>query len=355
MKENKQYGHLGHFIIFLLAVYLFFKIIQPVMTIILTSIIITYVSYPLYRRIKKRIEYDFWSIILTMSIIFVVLMIPFSYLAIEITQQTFEFSKSLSVNLETGSLTGITCKNEASRMCSIINNLDKFSAEKLSKFGFGRYLEKILSWLLKNVTDYLIKIPQAILGTGIAVFLSYFLFRDGEKIISKIKDWLPFRKKNIERFMQQFERVTHSIIFAQLFVAMAQGAVGILGFYLFGIPLPIFWGVVLAFFALVPAVGTAIIWIPASLYLVLGGYLSQDYILMYKGIGLFVYGVLLISTIDNILRIKIIDKKANVHPIIVIVGVVGGVNMFGAIGLFLGPIILSMLLIYFENFKERFM
>src|SRR3989338_4017325 len=156
MKENKQYGHLGHFIIFLLAVYLFFRIIQPVVTIILTSIIITYISYPLYRRIKKRIKYDFWSIILTMGIIMVILMIPFSYLAIEITKQTFEFSKSLSVSLETGSLTGITCKNEGSRMCSIINNFDKFSAEKLSKLGFDKYLGKILSWMLKNITDYLI-------------------------------------------------------------------------------------------------------------------------------------------------------------------------------------------------------
>lgn len=135
---------------------------------------------------------------------------------------------------------------------------------------------------------------------------------------------------------------------------MALGFVAIIGFYIFGFPFPIFWGVMVAFFSLIPPVGTAIIWVPASLYMVLTGYLTQDYITMAKGVGLFVYGVLIISTIDNILRIKIIQAKADVHPLIVIAGVIGGVNLFGIVGLFLGPILLSLLITYFETFRERF-
>ena len=100
--------------------------------------------------------------------------------------------------------------------------------------------------------------------------------------------------------------------------------------------------------------GTAIIWVPASLYIVLTGYITQDYITIAKGVGLFVYGVLIISTIDEILRIKIIQAKADVHPLIVIAGVIGGVKMFGVIGLFLGPILLPLLITYFETFRERF-
>jgi predicted PurR-regulated permease PerM len=105
---------------------------------------------------------------------------------------------------------------------------------------------------------------------------------------------------------------------------------------------------------LIPVVGTAIIWLPASLYLVLSGYIVQDYITIAKGVGLFVYGALIISTMDNILRVKIIEAKADVNPIIVIAGVIGGVNLFGVIGLFLGPILLPLLMTYFETFRERY-
>ena len=154
--------------------------------------------------------------------------------------------------------------------------------------------------------------------------------------------------------MDQFEKVTYAVVFAELFVALAQGVAAVIGFYVFGVQLPIFWGVLTAFFALIPAVGTAIIWVPASFYLVLSGYLTQDYITIAKGVGLFVYGVLIISTIDNILRVKIMEAKADVHPLLVIVGVIGGVNLFGVIGLFLGPILLPLLMTYFETFRERY-
>jgi predicted PurR-regulated permease PerM len=88
--------------------------------------------------------------------------------------------------------------------------------------------------------------------------------------------------------------------------------------------------------------------------MVLSGYLTQDYIIIAKGLGLFVYGVLIIGTIDIILRIKIIQAKADVHPIILIAGLIGGVNLFGVVGLFLGPILLPLLITYFETFRERF-
>ncbi len=99
--------------------------------------------------------------------------------------------------------------------------------------------------------------------------------------------------------------------------------------------------------------GTAIIWVPVSFFLVLNGYFTNDYITLSKGIGLFVYGVLILTTIDNILRLKIIQAKADVHPLIVIAGVIGRVNLFGVMGLFLGPILLPLLITYFETFRER--
>jgi predicted PurR-regulated permease PerM len=351
---NNQYEKIVPFIIFLLTLFLFFKIIEPMITIFLSSILITYMFYPLYKKISQRIANQFLSIILTILVIVIVLLLPFSIVVFEVAQQSSEFYNSLSSNIEKGALFGIGCTSGDSTICSLINNIEKFSSQSLSKIGFDRQLQKLLPSLQDILTNYFIELPLAILNGGFILFISYFLFKDGEKIIQKMAGWLPIRKKTFQKLIDQFEKVTYAVVFGQLFVALGLGFVAIIGFYIFSFPLPIFWGVIAGFFALIPPVGTAIIWVPASFYLVLNGYLTQDNIIIAKGIGLFVYGVLIIGTIDIILRIKIIQAKADVHPIILIAGFIGGVNLFGVIGLFLGPILLPLLLTYFETFRGRF-
>jgi len=354
MSSEDQHRGLVHLIIFSLAVFLLFKIVEPLMTIFLSSIIITYVFFPLYKVLKKRVRNEFFSIILVILIIAVVILLPFSYLIFEVSNQSSYLYGSLSGNIAEGTLFGFSCKVADSKFCLFINSAERFSVEELSKWGLDKHLQNFLLSLVGVVTGYLVKIPQVIVGIVLSLFISYFLFRDGEKIVKHIANWIPFRKKTVNKLIGQFKRITYTIVFAQLFVALAQGFVGVVGFYIFGVPLPIFWGIVMAFFALIPTVGTAFVWFPASLFLVLSGYLTQDYLVLAKGVGLFVYGILVISTIDNILRIKLIQAKAEVHPIIVIMGVIGGVNLFGFAGLFLGPIILSMLLTYLGSFDEKF-
>lgn len=353
-RVSNQYDKIVPFVIFLLALILFFKIIEPMITIFLSSILITYMFYPLYKKVRTRTSNQSLSIILTILVIVIVFSLPFSYIVIQVSQQSFEFYNSLSSNIAKGAVFGFGCTSADSKICSLINNIENISAESLSKIGFDMQLQKLLPQLQTIVTRYLIEIPLAILNGGFILFISYFLFKDGRQIKEKIVGWLPIRKKTIQTLMDQFEKVTYAVVFGQLLVAMAQGVAAIIGFYIFGVSLPIFWGVMTAFFALVPAVGTVIIWMPASFYLILSGYLAQDYTTVANGIGLFLYGVLIISTIDNILRVKILEAKADVHPLIVIAGIIGGVNLFGVLGLFLGPILLPLLITYFETFREKF-
>jgi predicted PurR-regulated permease PerM len=284
----------------------------------------------------------------------VVFSLPFSYIVVQVTQQSFEFYNSLSSNIAKGTIFGLGCSSADSMVCSLINDIEEFSTRSLSKIGFDKKLQEFLPLLQDIVTRYLIEIPLAILNGGFILFISYFLFKDGEQIIQKMAAWLPIRKIAFKKLVDQFERVTYAVVFGQLFVAFSQGFFAIIGFYIFGVPLPIFLGVLTAFCSLIPAVGTAIIWVPASLYMIMIGYFTQNYIILSKGIWLFVYGTLIISTIDNILRIKIMQSRADVHPIITIVGVIGGVNLFGVMGLFLGPILLPLIITYFETFRERF-
>jgi predicted PurR-regulated permease PerM len=352
--SNNSYENILPFVIFFLALFLFFKIIEPMITIFLSSILLTYMFYPLYKKIRKRISNQFISIILTILIIVIVFSLPFSYVVSQVTEQSFQFYNSLSSNIARGTIFGLGCISADSEICALINNIEEVSTRTLSKIGFDKDLQKLLPLLQETMTRYLIEIPLAILNGGFILFISYFLFKDGETIVQKIENMLPIRKKTMEKLVDQFEKVTYAVVFGQLFIAISQGVLATIGFYIFGVPLPIFLGVLTAFCALVPVVGTSIVWVPTSLYMILIGYFTQNYSVLSRGVWLFVYGLLVISTMDNILRIKIMQSRADVHPIITIVGVVGGVNLFGVAGLFLGPILLPLIVTYFETFKERF-
>jgi len=354
MAIQNQYQKIIPFIIFVLALLLLFKILQPVITVILSSILLTYISFPVYRRIRKKIPYKSVSIILSLLIVVIIILLPFSFLAVGIGQQGYYFYNSLSNTVAKGALLGFACNSEESKVCLLLNQAEKFSIEQLSKLGIDQQLQIYLSILEKKIKNLILSIPFIIAQIFLILVITFFILKDYNNILKKISDILPIRSKTKKRLIKEFGDIAHTVIYAQLFVALVQGVVGALGFYIFGVPFPILLGVLIAFFALIPFIGTAFIWVPASLYLILSGYFSQDYLVLSKGIGLFLYGIFIIVTIDNILLAKIVTAKANVNPIIVIIGVIGGASMFGIIGIFIGPILLPLLITYFETFKDRF-
>lgn len=359
MAKNNHY-QLNHyqqvvpFIVFIIALFLLFKLIQPMITVLLGSILLAYISFPLYKRIAKKISSKSISIILSLFIVIIIILIPFSLLAFEITQQGYSFYNSLSSKIEKGELFGFGCTSEDSKVCLLLNQAERFSSEHLSTIGFDKQLQKFLPILEGKITAFILSIPIIIAKIFIAIVIAYFILKDWEKILKKIGDLLPMRTKTKKRLIKEFGNITHTVIYAQLFVAMVQGIVGAIGFYIFGIPFPIILGLIMAFCALIPTIGTPIIWVPAALLLMLSGYFSHDYVILGKGIGLFLYGLLVISLIDNLLLPKIVHAKAKVNQVLIIVGVIGGASLFGVVGIFIGPILLPLLVTYFETFKERF-
>ena len=324
-------------------------------TIMLSSILLAYITFPLYNRIIKKVSNKSLSIILSLLIIVLIVLIPFAFLAFETTREGYQFYDSLSSKISKGALFGFGCTSEDSEVCSLLNRVERFSLERLSMFGFDKQLEKLMPVFEEKITKFILSIPIVIAQIFLTLVISYFVLKEWESILKKVVDLLPIRAKTIKRLTEDFGNITHTVIYAQLFVAVAQGIVGAIGFYIFGVPFPIVLGVMMAFCALIPTAGTAIIWIPASMFLILSGHFSHDNWVLGKGICLFLYGLLIISTIDNILFAKIVQAKAKVNQIIVIIGVIGGASMFGVVGIFIGPILLPLLITYFQTFKERFM
>lgn len=340
-------------LLFLIVFVILFKLIEPLIIIFLSSIIITYIFYPMYNRFRRKIPNKPISSMITIVIIIFIFLIPVSLLVFEVSTESINFYNSISANIDKGSLFGFGCDSEGSSVCTIIQTLENFSASTLSKIGFDTYLHEFFLSTTEKAPELLGVFFKTLISFVFILYISYYLFKDGKEILGKFIDWMPLKKNIVTALVDQFKTVTNSVVYAQLFVAFAQGVVGVIGFLIFGIPIPIFWGVLLAFFALIPTVGTAVVWVPASIYLMIDGYTLGDTFVILKGVGLFLYGIFLISTIDNILRVKIIQVKSQVHPIIIIAGVLGGVNLFGFFGIFIGPILLPMCITYFKTLKQK--
>jgi predicted PurR-regulated permease PerM len=322
--------------------------------IILSSILLAYVSFPVYKRISKKISNKFTSIILSLLIVMIIILIPFAFLAFEVTQQGYIFYHSLSDKIEKGAVFGFGCNSADSKVCALLNQAEAFSAERLTTFGFNKQLPKLLPIIEEKITIFILTIPIIIAEIILILTISYFILKDWENLLKKTLNLLPMKQKSIKRLIIEFGDITYTVVYAQLFVAFIQGLVGTLGYYAFGVPFPVILGILTAFCTLIPTAGTALIWLPASLFLIVGGYLTNDQWMLYRGIGLLIYSFFIINLIDNFLLAKIVHARAKVSQVSVIIGVICGAAMFGIVGIFIGPILLPLMITYFETFKERF-
>ncbi|MBR9705017.1 AI-2E family transporter [Candidatus Pacearchaeota archaeon] len=189
-----------------------------------------------------------------------------------------------------------------------------------------------------------------VLNVGIILFLMFFLLYYivvYDKLIKrKIIQVMPFSEKNKIRVIQKFKDVTYGAIVGTFIIALVQGGLLTINFYLLGIPNALFWGFVTMILSFLPIIGPPIIWVPAAILLFMSGELG-------KAVAIVIAGIM-ISSIDNVIRPMINIKFGSIHPIISIVGIYIGIASFGIAGIFIGPLILVYLLLFWEMYKENY-
>jgi len=274
---------------------------------------------------------------------------PFIFVASQIPKQVaniYDYSKE---NIAGKELFDLKCENVKSTKCDVVNFVTGSGYLNLDKM-----LDAVFKKITEMATYIVVRVPNTIIGVVLALFISFFLFKDGKKLMNNVVEILPLDKKHSKNLIEKFGLVTYSVVYAHIIVAIAQGALGAIGFYIFGVESALFWGVVMAIFALIPLIGPAIIWVPAALFLLVNGILINSYGDIGMAIGLFLYGIFIISTSDNILRIKLIGGRGDVHPLTVLIGIIGGLSLFGLVGIFIGPIALSLLITFFKDFSGEY-
>jgi len=180
---------------------------------------------------------------------------------------------------------------------------------------------------------------------AVTVLLLFFIFRDGEGLLEKIKGASLIPDRDIDIFIKETGEVIRAVIYGVIITAMIQGLLGGIGFWIAGLPAPVLFGTIMFVLAIIPFGGTPLVWLPAALWLLYSGMTG-------KGIFLMAWGVLVISMIDNFLRPYFISRRLGFHVILTFIGIVGGMIAFGFIGIFLGPFLLAISLRLFEMYLK---
>ncbi len=194
-----------------------------------------------------------------------------------------------------------------------------------------------------------LSIGQSALGflvvLGVMLYLSFFLLRDGKTILLKLERTIPLRPAQREALFDKFIAVIRAAIKGSLVVAIIQGTIGGLVFWVLGIHSPLLWGVLMGFLSLLPAVGTGLVWVPVAAYLLVTGSIWQ-------GIALVLCGLFVIGLVDNILRPILVGRDARMPDYIVLISTLGGLEIFGFNGLLVGPVAAALFIAAWDIFAN---
>ena len=180
----------------------------------------------------------------------------------------------------------------------------------------------------------------------VMVYLLFFLFRDGRNVLTNIRRALPLDETVQQRLFDNFGAAIRSTVKGNVIVALVQGALGGIALAVLGIPAALLWGVVMAFLSLLPAIGAALVWGPVALYLLMVGRTLE-------GVGLIVFGALVIGLVDNLLRPKLVGREARMPDYLVLISTIGGMSFFGANGFVIGPTIAALFIAVWKAAADR--
>lgn len=325
-----------------------FLLVKPYIISILTALIIAYICHPFYLRLKKRVRKDWLASLIISLLIILIVLIPFIMVINFATQETrsfylyarqFEFKEPSS------------CDDENTFSCTVLSVLDHTSESELRSFIMD-ILKKLSDFLITEGSQFIMAIPSVVLNIFITIFIIYYLLKDGEVFMRNLREIVPIAKNQFEDLRTAFDSMIQGIVYGQLIISLIQGALAAIGFWIAGIDSVIFLGLLTAVFSLIPMVGTAVVWVPASAFLFINGLMNDSNVMIAKAIFLFIYGIVIVSTVDNLLRPKLISEQTKVHPVLILLGVLGGLELFGIFGFILGPVVLTASILLIEILKR---
>ncbi len=320
-------------VILIALLVLAFFLIKPFIVAILFGFVLAFLLTPLYKRVVKIIKSPTAASLIITVITVLVLAVALYFIA----QITIKEAFNLYIQIQR-----IDFFTLINGFLSHIFESPELSTQITTTIQ--QAVITVTSSFTETVGKVLTNAPAIILQLFVILFVTYYSLKNGKKIIEYIAEILPFSEDVNNKLIKRSKEITSATVYGQVIVGFIQGAVAGIGFYIFGAPSPLFFTLLAILLAVIPFIGPAFVWVPVSLVMIATGNTTN-------GILMFIFGIIVVSWIDNIIKPSIVGKKGKLNEVIVLIGMLGGIALIGPIGLVVGPLVLEYVLIFIELYR----
>ncbi|MEO7056804.1 MAG: AI-2E family transporter [Caldimonas sp.] len=319
-------------------------VLWPYSGTILWGAILALLFEPLYRWIFARMPTrPTFAALATVALILLLVILPLTLVAISLAQEvTGLFQRIKSGEVDFG--------RYFQQIVAVLPSWATGQMDRLGLADIGALQQKLTvalstrgQALAGRAVDFGQEALDLVLGFCVAMYLLFFLLRDGREVSRKVVEAIPVAPRHKTVLIDKFTTVMRATVKGNILVAAAQGALGGLAFWVLGVHGAILWAVVMAFLSLLPAIGAALVWAPVAIYLLAIGEIWQ-------GVALIAWGVLVIGLIDNVLRPTLVGKDTQMPDYVVLITTLGGLTLFGLNGFVIGPVIAAMFIAVWQIF-----
>ena len=325
----------------LVALYLCWAMLQPFVEVVLWAVVLVIVFFPVHKRIEARLKSPGWSAVLSCLIVILVILVPLTLITFAVVRELTHLAQALQANAESlldpnspylgGALRWLGQYVDVGQLGS-----QQFLAERLRSVS-GAIAGRTLGFV-GGAVGFVVEV-------FFVIFTMYYLFRDGDRLRAAAHDLVPLSDRKAREIFERTGEVIGASVYGVLVIAVIQGLLGGVAFWALGLPSPLLWGVVMIFLSMIPMAGAFIVWVPAAAYLALTGHWG-------KAVILAVWGALVIGSVDNFLRPKLVGERTRLHELLIFFSVLGGLQVFGVIGLVLGPVTVAVTIALLDVLRQ---
>lgn len=342
MKEQKDQARLLALLVAAaIAFYLCWLMLQPFVEVLLWASVLVVVFYPVHKRLTARTKSPGLSAALSSLLVIATILVPLTLVTWAVVNEIANVAQSVQDNVSSLLDPNSPTTGRALKWLGKYVNVDQLRSQQ--------YVVERLKGLSGQIAGQTLGVVGGLVGAVVEIFFviftMYYLFRDGEWITDWLRDVLPLEKAQSHEIFKRMRDVISASVYGVVVIATVQGALGGLMFWILGLPSALVWGVVMIFMSMIPVLGSFVVWVPAAIFLAATGYWGKAAILT-------AWGALVIGSIDNILRPKLVGGKTKLHELLIFFSVLGGLQVFGVLGLVVGPVIVAVTLALMDVFSE---
>jgi len=345
---GRAYGRVAFVIVLLVVLYYVFRILEPFLPALVWAAILATVFHPLYEWLARRLRRPQLASVAACLLITVLIVLPVILLLVLLAGESIQAYRTLEVRIHSQEMSRLEFLRHTAAYQWLLGKMQEMDVAEpnFRELGVGS-IRQVSQFLVGHSVAVFSGFGRFAMSCFVMLLSLYYLFLSGPEILRELSRLSPLRREHEEVIFAQFKQMTVATFGGSLLTAVLQGAAGSLVFVLFGLPSALLWGAVMALLSLVPVVGTALVWGPVVVYYLLTGSLA-------KGLGLLVVCGSVVGSIDNLVKPLLIRRGSEIHTLWLFFGVLGGIGVFGFLGMILGPLLITILFTLIEIYKVEF-